>query len=232
MKKILVMGPALPEWSEIKSISETLIFFELQYAVDFVDPLCDLTHSTDQKSFFSQWKNKLEILLNQYDIFFGFSLGGVVFQQCFDLLKKQNKPLVLFSVPSFCDKTLSERLSKVRGLIEEESVFSAINKLNQWVFYPHDLPSQQLVLVNPDLSALRLSKGLQFVLETDSRSILSKMQVNHLHLVGEMSQLINRNNVMMTPSSRLAFVPQAGMRVIKDNSKYCVESIVDFLKGK
>jgi len=48
MKKILVVGPALPEWSDMRAIAKSLHFLSEHYELDFIDPLRDLNHHTDK----------------------------------------------------------------------------------------------------------------------------------------------------------------------------------------
>ena len=94
MKKILVIGPALAQWSEIHVIAESLQFLHSQYEIDFIDPLGNLVEGINQEIFFAEWHNKIKSLLYSYDAFFGFSLGGVILQQSFNLFEIENKPLI------------------------------------------------------------------------------------------------------------------------------------------
>lgn len=232
MKKILVIGPILAEWSEITAIAETLAFLNSCYILDFIDPLGNLTHDIEHEHFFAQWQDQLTGLIHHYDAFIGFSLGGVVLQQCFFHLEKENKPVILFSAPSFCDKFLFDKLTGVKKLIEAKSLIDALKHMNQLVFYPNNPPQIEEKLAEPMHSAFRLSRGLQFVLETDSRPILEKTTLNYLHFVGEKSQLVNQNNVITPGKGELLVVPDSGMRVLKDNSTYCIDPTLKFLERK
>ncbi|TAK75002.1 MAG: hypothetical protein EPO11_06130 [Gammaproteobacteria bacterium] len=222
MKKIVVFGPVLPQWSDIQFIANTLQFLRPHYEIDFIDPLESLT----------TWQKKMGLLLDQYDVFLGFSLGGVILQQSFSQFENRDKSLILFSVPSFIDTLLQERLSTVIDLAEKKQVNEAIHCLNRYVSYPNQPSLQEEYLLNETLASLRLSQGLRFVLETDSRSILQNTPLPHLHFIGEKSQLVNKNNVISPKTGQLMIVPHAGMRVLQDNLSYCMPLMTHYLEGK
>jgi len=229
MKKILVIGPALAEWSEIKAIEASLQFLVPQYSIDFIDPLEEVNADTHRKDFFAGWHDKLQTLIPGYHAIFGFSLGGVILQHCLDLVEQENKPLVFISVPSFSDDLLSKRLDQVIRLIKENLMAVALHELNRYVFYPYEAP-QHFNLNHPERAALRLSRGLQFVLEADSRPMLQKTRVTYLHLIGENSQLVNSGNVITSPNSQLVIIPRSGMRVLQNNLTDCMPPMIKFLE--
>lgn len=229
MKKILVMGPAMAEWSEIQAIKSSLQFLTPHYELDFVDPLSDINENVNQKEFFDRWRHKLENQISNYDILCGFSLGGVILQQCLDLFEQNSKPLIFFSVPSFSDDLLTERLNHVIQLIKDKLLNNALHTLNRYVFYPHEAPLD-IALNNANQAALRLSKGLQFVLDTDARPVLQKTSVKYLHLIGEKSQLVNRDNVLIPSQCQLAVIPRAGMRILQNSPADCIPLITKFLE--
>jgi hypothetical protein len=134
MKKLLIIGPILSEWSEINFIKKTLQFLIPQYELDFLDPLINLTVQTERKNFFAEWYSRIELILSKYDAFFGFSLGGVIIQQCLPLFERQNKPVLFFSVPSFSDKMLSTRLREIINLIRQAKITEAINRKKLYVY--------------------------------------------------------------------------------------------------
>lgn len=231
MKKILVIGPALAQWSEIERISESLNFLNCQYAVDYIDPLETLTKDTKRIDFFNSWEIKIKLLLDNYDAFFGLSLGGVILQKNFNLFKQRNKSLVLFSVPSFSDAPLLKKLDSVINLIREKSVIDGINELSRFVFYPFAIPKCSILNdCDLDQAALRLSYGLQFVKETDSRLALKETSINYLHLIGQESLLVNNKNVVAFSGCQLEIVPRAGMRVLQNNLDYCIAKITEYFK--
>ena len=53
------------------------------------------------------------------------------------------------------------------------------------MFCPGESSNDSKIIENETLSALRLSQGLQYVIDTDSRNILDNVNVKHLHLLGE-----------------------------------------------
>lgn len=228
MKKILVLGPILADWTEIQVIANTMTFLETNYEVEFIDPLQDIISDVEKKTFFKHWKCRLETLTPSYDAFFGFSLGGVILQQSFDLFENQKKPIVLFSVPSFADEILAERLNAVIYLIHQKSIESAIAAKNEWVFFPALPPKQTKRILDPIHAGFRLSYGLECVLKIDSRPMLKK-PVNYLHFIGEQSKLVNRNNIVSLPN-KLIEVPHAGMRVLTDNPDFCIPPLLQFFE--
>ncbi len=232
MKKILIFGPILPEWAEIQAIAESLQFLDSDYELTYVDPLDVSTLSIDHVEFIQNWKNKIQSLLHQYDAFFGFSLGGIILQQCFDLFEKKDKPLILFSVPSFSDELLTERLNQVVELIKHNQLAEAIAMKNKFVFHPYKFANPVVMPIYSVKAALRLSYGLELVLQIDSREKLKKTSTQFLHLIGKESQLVNLQNIFMPLISHLIEVPNAGMRVLKDNLSYCMHPILNFLNEK
>ncbi len=109
MKKIIVLGPVMPQASEIEAISATLTFLHKDYQLDFIDPL-SIQAPIANEAYYDLWKKELKKHLETYDAFFGFSFGGVILEQCFDLFTTIKKPIVLFSTPTFADEALAEKL--------------------------------------------------------------------------------------------------------------------------
>ena len=52
-KKILAIGPALHQWSDYKSISNSFDFLSSKYQIDFVDSLANITRKMSKDLFFS-----------------------------------------------------------------------------------------------------------------------------------------------------------------------------------
>jgi len=231
MKKVLIIGPVLAEWVEIQGILNTLHFLDKEYKIEIIDPLSNITAEMNENVFFSQWRVKLKPLIAEYHAFLGFSLGGTILQTVFDYFENTKKPVVLFSVPSFADALLRDRLGTIIRLIKEKSVEAAIAAKNQLVFYPAVPPEYKKIVSNPINAAFRLSFGLRCVLAMDSRSLMTK-NVNYLHFIGEKSQLVNRHNVMTSSPTQLIEVPMAGMRVLTDNPEYCQMPLIQFLEEK
>jgi hypothetical protein len=232
MKKILVIAPILAEWSESRFIEDSLSFLKPFYKLDLIDPLNGLDSSITIEKFFEDWRKKIDALILEYDGFVGFSFGGSILQNSFDLLEKGKKALVLLSTPTFADPLIFERLNTVINLIENDSVASGIKQLNEYVFYPHEIPNYTDELSNNPQTSLRLTKGFKLILGIDSRYTLNKTNLSYLHLIGEKSQLVNINNITVSPSCQLHIVPNAGMRVLQNNLNYCSTLILKFLEGQ
>lgn len=233
MKKrtILVLAPIMPQRSELETIAPTLSFLEPTYQLEFVDPL-SITSAVSNLAYYARWQDRLSHCVNQYDAFIGFSFGGVILQQCFSLFENLNKPLILFSTPSFADVSLSAKLGEVITLCEQAAVEQALISLYRHVFFPNQPPAGVLKTEDCSLAANRLIFGLQRVLTTDSRPVLAEASVQHLHLIGENSHLVNQDNVVAPKTGRLAIVPGASMRVLQDNRAYCQKIILETLQSE
>lgn len=228
MKKIAIFSPVLAEYREMVSISNDLAFLNKNFHVDYFDSLENVLISSEENNFFSHWKFKIKSMLFKYDLFFGFSLGGVILQQCMELLLEINKKMVFFSVPSFCNKALYQKLNEVITLINEQSVESGIHQLNEFVLYPKVM-HYPIQLHDRNNAKLRLSMGLKWVRDTDSRPLLKKTKVNYLHFIGEESALVDIKNVIKPDCCQLEIVPRSGMRVLQNNPQYCIDKIKNFL---
>jgi len=226
MKKILALAPIMPQETDMEGIASTTAFLNKNYQVDFVDPL---TYIELSKDYYQLWRHKLKEMLSYYDAFLGFSFGGVILQQCFTLFKDVKKPIILFSAPTFANKALQEKLGEVIFLSQKNQLDKAITSLYKHVFYPNSLPQGLGVIDNKELAVQRLIGGLQQVLATDSRNILQESSVEHLHFLGEYSDLVNTDNVVAPKGGCLTIVPGAGMRVLQDNPSFCQEKILERL---
>ncbi len=230
-KTILVIAPVMPQQSEIELFASTLAFLKPDFNMDFLDPLPIIDINLENKAYYLAWQHYLAAVLNQYDAFIGFSFGGVILQQCFPLFENKHIPIILFSTPTRADDALKQKLGKVIELCEKNQVKEALDKLYKEVHYPH----QQPILccdwnnINPADAGVRLITGLKRVLNTDSSHVVKTATVNHLHLIGERSNLVNTQNVTPPQTGRLITVPGAGMRVLQDNLLFCKQVIMDEL---
>ncbi|MFI4918869.1 MAG: hypothetical protein ACHP65_04870 [Legionellales bacterium] len=225
MKKILVIAPIMPQPQEIESIKDWLSFLAADYSIDVLDPLTVVSSEGSNEEYYQTWRRKLLGYLSTHDAFFGFSLGGVILQQCLSVFNLTNKPIVLFSTPTIADSSLLTNLGDVIRLCQQNQLQNALMRLYEPVLYPNKPPTTFNV-ENESLALTRLISGLQRVLETDSTAILNETVVNHLHLIGAHSQLVNINNVMAPKTGRLLLVPDAGMRVLQDNEAFCKKMVL------
>lgn len=231
-KKILVLCPILPEWSEAKVIADSLAFLGSKYQLELVDPLAGLERNTSFDDLVSFYKKKISDNVGDYYAFVGFSFGGVVLQKCFDILEKHNKKALLFSTPSFTDQSIADRLSSVVELIVSDSVTAAINELNRYVYYPKEPIAMKLNIKDEKLAALRMSLGFQFIIQADSRDILKRTNVSYLHFIGEKSMLVNQDNVVTANFGKLFVVKNAGMRILQSDADFCKAPIMQFFAGE
>ena len=226
----MVLGPVMPQTTDLAGIADTLTFLTSDYELEFKDPLCQMNHLSNE-DYYQRWHSELEQLLENYDAFFGFSFGGVILQQCLSLFAEKNKPIVLFSTPSYKDLLLEKKLSQVIGLCQKRQMQAALRTLYQDVFYPNALLNEDFRLDDEENAASRLIFGLERVLMTDARPLLSQTTVFHLHLIGECSHLVNHDNVVAPHTGQLLTVPGAGMRVLQDNPVFCQNAILKRLEG-
>lgn len=233
MNKLLVIGPILSEWSQIKYIADTLNFLAETHHITYLDPLEDMTLTQNFTAFSRVWKEKMHAVLSLYDVFIGFSLGGLILQECFPKVAEtklsNEKKFIFLSVPSFINKTLYDRLQTVIQQIENGNINEGVNKKNEYVFAPYPFPEKLEALKNPVLAGLRIIQGLKLVLNSDSRTLLKQTTVPYMHFVGEQSALVNQDNVIHPYPEHLHIVPKAGMRVLQDNPAYCIPHIKRYL---
>lgn len=230
-KKILVLTPDTPDPSYIESVISPLSFLEDDYSIHPLDSL-SIMSDIPQKTFYKLWKQKLQEQIPHYDAFFGFSFGGVILQQCFALFANINKPIVLFSTPSFTDDSLTKKLSEVISLCKINQLEKALHTLYQYVYYPNEMPLQSTHTLNHLTAAKRVIYGLTRVLETNSTSTLNTNTTNHLHLIGELSHLVNKDNVIKPKTGNLVEVPGAGMRMLRDNPLFCQKALLGALNNE
>lgn len=230
-KKILVLTPDTPDPSYIESVISPLSFLEDEYSIHPLDSL-SIMSDIPKKTFYKLWEHKLQEHIPHYDAFFGFSFGGVILQQSFSLFANINKPIVLFSTPSFADDSLAKKLSEVISLCKTDQLEKALYTLYQYVYYPNEIPLQSTQTLNQLTAAKRVIYGLTRVLETDSTSTLNTNAINHLHLIGELSHLVNKDNVIKPKTGNLVEVPEAGMRMLRDNPIFCQKALLRALNNE
>ncbi len=229
-KKILIIPSDTPDPSYIDTIISPLAFLENEFSLHPIDSL-SIMEELPNEQFYARWKEKMSQFIPHYDAFFGFSFGGVILQQCFSLFTDLNKPIILFSAPSFADQSLKQKLNEVIALCKEYKVKEALQTLYQHVYYPNEIPQQPHQFTDNELAAKRVIYGLERVLATDSTSIIKENRVNHLHLIGELSHLVNKDNVIPPHQGTLLSVPEAGMRILRDNLPFCKKVILETLHG-
>ena len=229
-KNILAIAPIMPKQSEIELFSSTLAFLKPHCEIDFIDPLVIIDINVENRPYYLAWQQYLADQLQKYEGFIGFSFGGVILQQCFPLFENKHIPMVLFSTPTFADNALKNKLGEVIHLCENNQVEQALDVLYTDVYYPNNHPFSGWDDINLVESSERLIKGLKRVLDTDSRHLLKTTTVNHIHLIGARSDLVNTQNVIPPKSGQLMIVPNAGMRVLQDNAVFCKQVIMDELR--
>ena len=228
-KRIFVLGPILSEWSEICTIAQALNFLSSDDHLEFFDPL---EHFLVEKreNFLMRWFDRMRVLLKKYDAFFGFSMGGIILQQCFEQTEFRNKKIILFSTPSFVDEDLQEKIEKIWAHLQKRQLSTAMRLLHSYVSSSDPILMEHPEHEEAEHRLMRLQNGFEFVLKTDSRIVLQKTKMPYLHFIGEYSKLVTQKNVITNLPAKLRIVPSAGMRVLQDNAQDCVERIHHFLQ--
>lgn len=228
-KRFLAIGPILGQWENIKEIISSLDFLSSFVEIDFLDPLTDINHLTTSDSFYDNWSEKILSNFKKYDGFLGFSFGGVILQKNFNLFKKINKPLILFSSPSFMDEILGMRINTIIELLKKKELVAAVNKLNEFVLHPNLTKVENFKFNDPEQITFRLLTGFQLIMQSDVRNVVENSQVKYLHLIGEHSLLVNRSNITQNTLCQICSVPHAGMRILQDNLHFCRIEIMRYL---
>lgn len=231
-KKILAISPILPQPEDIKKFSKALKFFIPEYKIIFFDSLAEIKREMTKEAFYQNWLDTLKKEISNYDIFFGFSFGGVILQQCLKLFEQNQKLIILFSTPSFIDQFLEEKLKHVVNLLDGDHVHAAVEYLNKHVFYPNKPPLLNVESFNISQAKSRLLLGFKLILTTDSRPVLLNTIVKHIHLIGKESCLVNQYNVIKSPHGNLISIPNSGMRILEDNLPYCSKIVRRYLKNE
>lgn len=230
-KKILLMAPVMPATEHSQELVKSLSFLSSSYDFHVIDPLSELSN-LDNETYYRHWQTRLEPLVDTHDVFIGFSFGAVILQRCFSFLIKENiadKPILLFSAPSFADNALKEKLGKVVALAKQIKLQAAYQLLMQQVLYPAPPKEVSIAADDPALACARLVEGLSRVLTTDLRDTLANNDLRYHHFIGEHSYLVNQHNVVTSKSGTLITVPNAGMRVLQDNAAFCHKKIAGIL---
>jgi hypothetical protein len=227
MKKIAVFLPVMPQRSFMSSIVDALTFLKPEFQCDFIDSY-EIHGDVKNELYYPKWKERLQ--KKTYDAYLGFSFGGVILQQCFSILEPLNKPIVLFSTPTFTNEDLSSKLGEVIHLCKQHRVLEGVINLYQHALSPNPLPETSYELDDEAESGARLVHGLQKVLDTDSEDILLRTRIKYTHFIGAESALVNLTNVRMGVNGKLCVVPKAGMRVLQDNMDFCRPIILEQLR--
>lgn len=228
-KRALVVGPVMPQSAEREVLLKSLEFYTAHQSLEFIDPL-DFFETQDDDAYYARWREYIKERLSDFDSFVGFSFGGVILQQCFEILSTLKKPIFLFSTPSYADDALKTKLEDVATLSESGAVEQALIALQKHVVFPKKLNVTEVKIADTFNTARRTVLGLRRVLRTDSRNILRKVHVEHVHFVGEHSDLVNTSNVVEGRGGKTVIVPGSGMRMLQDNPEFCKKIIVEHLQ--
>lgn len=224
-QKIVALLPDLPQASFAEPLKQSLSFLtQRHFDVDWIDPY-EIHGEMDNTQFYQLWRDRLATMIEQYDVFCGFSFGGVILQQCLPLFEPYNKSILLFSSPSVINDELRQKLEQVIALCDQGQLTAALALLYQYVDYPNQV-KRTFAIDDEVLAANRLVSGLERVITTDCQPVLQATQVAFAHFLGEKSGLVQRENVLIPDSAVLYTVPGAGNRVLQDNPSFCQNIIL------
>lgn len=229
-KRVLAIAPIMACPTFMSPFRKTINRFFNNRNLNLIDPLTE-NLLVDNTQFYADWEKKLFELSSQFDCLVGFSLGGVIIQQSFPILAKLSKSpkIMIFSTPSFVNKNLKVRLEEVINLAQQNKLQEAHKTKMKYVLAPHQKAIESTPFTNPKLAKRRLISGLKRILSTSSHGqVTSPDSPTHVHFIGNNSILVNRDNVCVSPNGKLLNVPNAGMRVLEDNSKFCKEEIREY----
>jgi hypothetical protein len=223
MKKIIVLGPALPKWTEVEAIKKSLSFLEAEYFLHFLDPLVDAIENPHKVTDYALWENRIKNQLHDCVAFIAFSFGGIILRQCFKLFNKLRKKIIFISVPEKIDLSLRDQLTKIIEYADKEEVDLAMQEHSKSVFFPSTPLVGKADLRDKTLICKRLSIGLKAVLDEKNynQENLINNSIPYTTIVGDKSTLVNINHIESSMVRRCIVVPNAGMRVLQDNPTFC-----------
>lgn len=132
-KRILALGPVMPHEFDIEGIAKSLAFLNENFQLDFIDPLRNM-EALPHGLYYLSWQKELAGQLANYDAFLGFSFGGVILQQCFSVFEGANKPILLFSTPTFANEPLQEKLGRVINLCKKIGLWKRLRRFIRTFF--------------------------------------------------------------------------------------------------
>lgn len=230
MKKIAILLPVMPQFSYSASLVESLNFLTADFSLEFIDPLL-MSQEENNKEYYQNWETWFRERTYSFCAYIGFSFGGVILQQIFPYLERLNKPVILFSTPTFADEILQLKLSKVIDLCRQQKMAESLVCLYQHAAFPKSVADIVFSVENHEQAQSRLMFGLQKVLDTDSAHVLELTQLSYTHFIGAQSDLVNTANVKTGKYGDLQIVPHAGMRVLEDNLDFCKPIMLERLYG-
>ncbi len=223
MKKIIVLAPALPKWTEVEAIKKSLSFLEPEYFLCFLDPLVDAIENPQKVTDYSLWENRVKNQINDCVAFIGFSFGGIILRRCIKLFNQLSKKIIFISVPEKMDLSLRNQLTKIIEYADKEEVDFAMQEHSKYVFFPSNPLVGKVDVRDKALICKRLSIGLKAVLDENNynQENLINNRVPYTTLVGEKSKLVNINHIESSMGGRCIIIPNAGMRIFQDNPTFC-----------
>lgn len=227
MKKVLILSPILFNWQEITIIKESLKFLNVIADIDYIDSTSSGKIANSAQDFFLDWRDKMMLIRDKYDIFIGFSFGGVVLQQVINILK--GKKIIFISSPFKPSHQLKTRLNAIKILLQSGKIESGLTLHNSYVFAPFNPPANKIECTNCARDIDRVINGYSILLDTDSTIKLMQADTRSINLIGEKSSLVTVGDVFTNEFHTIVKIPSSGMRVLQDNPSFTHKIITDFI---
>lgn len=230
-RSLLAIAPILPLPNDLKQFSNSLSFLESEVNITWIDPLQNKLHLS-KEAYLKTFKRELTDWVNIYDGFIGFAFGAILLQHHLDLFDKHQKKIILISPPSHIEIELSKKLNQVLMVAKSGDAIEAMQNLHDYI-YP-SRPYASMAIDQPGQAVIceRLIYGLSMVLSLNFPAPLLDIQVAYLQIIGERSNLVRAENLIITPNSVTKTISNAGMRVLEDNPDESQSTIKEWLYEK
>lgn len=227
-KKILILMPMLADANQTSDLLSSLAFLKQDYQLELLDPLNTNLQQT-ANLFYSNWQSHLRSKASDYDAAIGFSLGGTLL--AYDLELWHKTKLILISTPIVTSPQLINSLTRVKQCCQHGDLNKAFRELYQAVHHPLPFNGSLPSFPNQSLSQQRLTYGIDLICQLQLQQRYQQQNKPHVHLLGEQSQLVQRENVLEPAGCQLHLIPSAGMRVLEQAPGLCQRIILEHLHG-
>ena len=235
MKKILILAPILYNWDEVVEIQKSVKHIQGKYTIDYLDPVgleYEVYGAYTSDIFFKLWQKKIAEIKDYYDIFMGFSFGGVILCQCLSIIN--NKKIILISTPTNPSSVLRYKLQSILDILKTKHIGKAIELHNNYVFAPFNNPVLNIEHKYNETNVNRLINGYSLLLQANLIPNLANANVktSTINLIGNNSNLVGIADVFFNDNHQIYKIPHSSMRVLQNNPNYCFKIIEDYINDK
>lgn len=240
----VILGPVNPVWDGGDFCQPLLnLFADRKQSVIVLDTI----HFIGKGDFAAegeagQIKNIASFIRNnmpKIDLVAGYALGGTLAMKLARYLP-ETKRILCMSGPGFIDKQIRKKLQCFIDLLADGDLAGCLTSLSKFVAPRGDPPNikhlDQISRQDSAEGCRRMIEGFKFLLSLDARSDLENFMGKVMCMIGEHSQLATTDNlavpILFSDSSRkVVQVPEAGMRILRDNEEYTLTSISEWLEN-